>query len=123
MTEHWSTLRSELEKGTYQPSPVRRVEILKPDGGIRLLGIPTVVDRLIQQEAIAQELTNVFDPSFSDHSYGFRPKRKAIFKKGAAIDNPLWDKSNMLDSVHQSEPFPNTGFPLNTICLLFSILS
>ncbi len=76
VTEHWSTLRSEFEKGTYQPSPVRRVEIPKPDGGVRLLGIPTVVDRFIQQ-AIAQELTKVFDPTFSEHSYGFRPKRNA----------------------------------------------
>ncbi|MFC0525623.1 group II intron reverse transcriptase/maturase, partial [Pontibacillus salicampi] len=74
VTEHWNTLRHQLEAGTYQPSPVRRVEIPKPDGGVRMLGIPTVVDRFIQQ-AIAQELTKVFDPTFSSNSYGFRPNR------------------------------------------------
>jgi len=72
----WSNLRAALEDGTYVPSPVRRVEIGKPDGGIRLLGIPTVLDRLIQQ-AIAQVLGPIFDPGFSEHSFGFRPKRSA----------------------------------------------
>lgn len=76
VTEHWTNLRSSLESGTYEPSPVRRVEIPKPDGGVRLLGIPTVVDWFIQQ-AIAQELSKVFDPTFSDLSYGFRPQRNA----------------------------------------------
>lgn len=74
--EHWESMKMELLEGTYKPQPVRRVEIPKPDGGVRLLGIPTVTDRLIQQ-AIAQVLTTLYDPTFSEHSYGFRPKRSA----------------------------------------------
>ena len=72
----WSTIKEELVAGIYKPSPVRRVEIAKPDGGTRALGIPTVLDRLIQQ-ALLQVLTPIFDPGFSDASYGFRPKRSA----------------------------------------------
>ncbi len=73
---HWLEVREALESGKYRPSPVRRVEIPKPDGGVRQLGIPTVLDRLIQQ-AIAQELTPMFEAVFSPHSYGFRPGRSA----------------------------------------------
>ena len=67
-------MKQQLVTGCYQPSPVRRVEIAKPDGGTRQLGIPTVTDRVIQQ-AIAQVLTPIFDPNFSEHSFGFRPGR------------------------------------------------
>ena len=73
---HWPTHRDELLRGTYAPSPVKRVEIPKPDGGVRQLGVPTVLDRFIQQ-AVLQVLQPAFDPTFSDHSYGFRPGRSA----------------------------------------------
>jgi RNA-directed DNA polymerase len=76
MREHWEKLRSKLEAGTYKPAPVRRVSIPKDGGGRRPLGIPTVLDRLIQQ-AIAQVLTPLYEPVFSEHSHGFRPGRSA----------------------------------------------
>ncbi len=74
--EHWSTVRQSIKTGSYQPLPVRRKAIPKPQGGERVLGIPAVTDRVIQQ-AIAQVLTPIFDPGFSSSSFGFRPNRSA----------------------------------------------
>ncbi|WP_244594129.1 group II intron reverse transcriptase/maturase [Rhodoblastus sphagnicola] len=76
LREHWPNIRAQLLEGTYQPQPVKRVEIPKPDGGVRKLGVPCVVDRLIQQ-AMLQVLQERWDPTFSEHSYGFRPGRSA----------------------------------------------
>ena len=76
LKRHWSNVQAKLLKGTYVPSPVKRVEIPKPSGGVRMLGIPTVMDRFIQQ-LLLQVLTPIFDPNFSEHSYGFRPGRSA----------------------------------------------
>lgn len=76
LAEHWEGVEAALVAGTYRPSPVKRQEIPKPGGGVRLLGIPTVLDRVIQQ-AILQVLQPLFDPSFSEFSYGFRPGRSA----------------------------------------------
>lgn len=73
--EHWHVLKDEILSGTYQPKPVRCVEIPKPNGGVRKLGIPTVIDRFLQQ-AIAQVLTQVYDPTFSHQSYEFRPNKR-----------------------------------------------
>ena len=74
MSRNWESIKQQIRERKYRPQPVLRVEIPKPNGGIRKLGIPTVVDRTIEQ-AITQVLSPIFEPLFSDHSYGFRPKR------------------------------------------------
>jgi RNA-directed DNA polymerase len=76
LQQHWPAIREQLQSGSYKPQPVKRVEIPKPDGGVRKLGIPTVLDRFIQQ-AVMQVLQERWDRTFSDHSYGFRPGRSA----------------------------------------------
>src|SRR5229473_2858099 len=76
LEQHWPAIREQLLSGTYEPKPVKRVEIPKPDGGVRKLGIPTVLDRFVQQ-AVQQVLQKQWDPAFSEHSYGFRPGRSA----------------------------------------------
>ena len=76
LRDHWPTIREQLLTGRYQPNAVKRVEIPKSDGGVRLLGIPTVLDRFIQQ-AVLQVLQPAIDPTFSESSYGFRPGRNA----------------------------------------------
>lgn len=104
--EHWPKLREELANGTYVPQPVRRVEIDKPDGGKRLLGIPTVLDRLIQQ-SVAQVIGPIIDPSLSECSFGFRPRRSAhqavrhlseVIKSGRRVAVDL-DLSKFFDRV------------------------
>jgi RNA-directed DNA polymerase len=76
LKQHWPALREQLLSGTYEPQPVRRVEIAKPDGGVRKLGIPMVLDRFVQQ-AVMQILQRRWDPTFSEYSHGFRPQRSA----------------------------------------------
>jgi group II intron reverse transcriptase/maturase len=85
LQENWEQIKSQLLEGTYKPRAVRRVEIPKPDGGVRLLGIPTVLDRMVQQ-AIAQILDGVFDHKFSESSYGFRKGRSAHDAIDAALE-------------------------------------
>lgn len=75
MREHWQGIKQEIQERKYKPQPVLRVEMPKPNGGVRKLGIPTVIDRVIEQ-AITQVITPIFDPMFSENSYGFRPNRR-----------------------------------------------
>ena len=86
---HWLTLKEELLAGRYQPMAVWGIKIPKPTGGMRQLGIPTVVDRLIQQ-AMHQVLCPIFDPDFSESSYGFRPAEGLMTRCGALVS--MWPR-------------------------------
>src|SRR5690625_5325819 len=116
LVENWPSIKTAILEGTYEPMPVRRVEIPKPDGGVRLLGIPTVTDRLIQQ-AIAQVLSKIYDPTFSEHSYGFRPNRSAhdaVRKaKGYIRDGYRWvvdmDLEKFFDKVNHDRLMSKIG--------------
>ena len=90
LKQQWPVIREQLLSGTYKPQPVKRVEIPKPDGGVRKLGIPSVLDRFIQQ-AVLQVLQRRWDRTFSDHSYGFRPGRSA-HQALRTLQNVLWAK-------------------------------
>ena len=93
---HWPVIRDKLRKGTYVPSPVRRKEIAKPGGGTRVLGIPTVQDRFIQQ-MLLHGMTPIFEPRFSPHSYGFRPGRHAHQAVNAAREYVRQGKEWVVD--------------------------
>ena len=110
LADNWGAVRRALDEGSYRPQPVRRVEIPKPDGRMRLLGVPTVLDRLIQQ-AVAQVLTPIFDPGLSESSYGFRPGRSAhqavAVARGHIADGYRWvvdvDLAEFFDRVHHDK--------------------
>src|ERR1700685_2352689 len=106
LREHWPNIRAQLLEGTYQPQPVKRLEIPKPDGGIRKLGVPCVVDRLIRQ-ALLQVLQERWDPTFSEHSYGSdrgaqpirrSPKRNTTLPRATARWSTSTSKSSLIES-------------------------
>jgi len=112
LEQHWPAIREQLLSGTYAPQPVRRVEIAKLDGGgMRKLGIPTTLDRFIQQ-AVLQVLQRQWDPTFSEHSYGFRPGRSAHQAVAQAQKNIAEGYSWVIDLDLEKFLDPSTQCPL-----------
>ena len=112
LQQHWPTIREQLLSGTYAPKPVRRVEIAKPDGGgMRKLGIPTTLDRFVQQ-AVLQVLQRQWDPTFSEPSYGFRPGRSAHQAVAQAQKNIAEGYSWVVDLDLEKFLDPSTQCPL-----------
>ncbi len=110
LKDHWPQVRSQLDAGTYRPQPVRRVMIPKPSGGLRALGVPAAVDRLICQ-ALLQVLTPVFDPHFHPHSFGFRDRgaRRMMLSSGHASSSLMTRRGALiLTSTHFSIGFSTT---------------
>ena len=112
LKQHWPAIREQLLNGTYEPKPVRRVEIPKPDGGVRKLGIPSVLDRFIQQ-AVMQVLQKRWDRTFSDHSYGFRLGRSAHQAVEAAQQHIAVGYRWVVDLDLEKFLDPSTQCPLN----------
>jgi RNA-directed DNA polymerase len=112
LEQHWPAIREQLLSGTYAPQPVRRVEIAKLDGGgMRKLGIPTTLDRFVQQ-AVLQVLQRQWDPTFSEHSYGFRPGRSAHQAVAQAQKNIAEGYSWVIDLDLEKFLDPSTQCPL-----------
>jgi RNA-directed DNA polymerase len=115
LVAHYRELRESIEGGWYKAQPVRRVEIPKADGGVRLLGVPTVIDRMVRQlrcrkQAMVQVLQPEFEPTFSDSSYGFRPGRSA--QQAIQRAKGYYEEGNTWVVDLDLEKFAETKFPM-----------
>ena len=110
LVDHWPAIREQLLNGAYKPMPVKRVDIPKPGGGVRQLGVPTVLDRFIQQ-AVLQILQAYWDHTFSEHSYGFRPGRSAhqAVTKPESTDGRREGRANWDEGAYKGESLGSIG--------------